>query len=787
MDGHNMIGDAAKSAGACPFGGATPSPVADASRAGKCPFDATPETFDMFEGPYQIDPAEALRWSRDRQPVFFSEKLGYWVVSRYEDVKAVFRDNVTFSPSIALEKMTPNSAEANAVLKKYDYGMSRTLVNEDEPAHMERRRVLIDSFLPENLIHHEDMVRRVTRECVDRFIDSGETDLVKSMLFEAPLTVALHFLGVPEEDMDTLRKYSIAHVVNTWGRPTVDEQVAVAEAVGNFWKFSGEVLEKMRKDPSGNGWMEYSIRVQKEMPDVVTDSYLHSMMMAGIVASHETTAHASGNAFRLMLENRSAWEAICANPALIPNAVEECLRLSGSVVAWRRLALKPAVVGGVEIPEGAKVMVVQASANHDERFFENADVLDIYRENTTDHLTFGYGSHQCIGKNLARMEIRIFFEELTKRLPHMEIVPDQEFHYLPNTSFRGPDNLLVRWDPAKNPERANPDLLESRLPVKIGPPSKQDLTREMVVAGLERIGENVLGVTLKDPKGASLPHWSPGSHVDFEMGEYSRKYSLCSEPAADTLNIAILREDSGRGGSLYFHQSLKEGMTVRIRGPKNHFRLKEDAASYTLIAGGIGITPIIAMADRLKALGKPYRVHYAGRARANMALVERLLRDHGDVATLYCADEQRRLSLAEVIATLPPDGHVYACGPEEMLAELQTRMEAAPDRLHIEHFSAVGTGLNPDKETAFEVELADSERTLTVAAHETLLDALEAAGIDVQSDCREGLCGSCEVRLLEGEADHRDKVLTASERAEGGRLISCCSRARDGGRLVLAL
>src|SRR5690606_2617682 len=190
----NMIGEAAESAGACPVGGATPSPVADASRAGKCPFDATPETFDMFEGPYQIDPAEALRWSRDRQPVFFSEKLGYWVVSRYEDVKAVFRDNVTFSPSIALEKMTPNSAEANAGLEKYGYGMSRTLVNEDEPAHMERRRVLINSFLPENLIHHEDMVRRVTRECVDRFIDSGETDLVKSMLFEAPLTVALHFL-----------------------------------------------------------------------------------------------------------------------------------------------------------------------------------------------------------------------------------------------------------------------------------------------------------------------------------------------------------------------------------------------------------------------------------------------------------------------------------------------------------------------------------------------------------------------------------------------------------------
>ncbi|MBX6768771.1 MAG: cytochrome P450, partial [Actinomadura rubrobrunea] len=192
------------------------------------PVSADAAAFDPFGPEYLEDPAGALRWAREREPVFYSPELGYWVVTRYEDVKAVFRDNITFSPSIALEKITPFSDEANAVLKAHGYAMNRTLVNEDEPAHMLRRRALQEPFAPEQLAHHEELVRRLVREHVDRFIDAGKVDLVSEMLFEVPLTVALHFLGVPEEDMATLRRYSVAHTVNTWGRPSPEEQVAVA-------------------------------------------------------------------------------------------------------------------------------------------------------------------------------------------------------------------------------------------------------------------------------------------------------------------------------------------------------------------------------------------------------------------------------------------------------------------------------------------------------------------------------------------------------------------------------
>jgi cytochrome P450/ferredoxin-NADP reductase len=739
--------------------------------------------FDMFTGAYQLDPAEALRWSRDQEPVFFSPKLGYWVVSRFDHVKAVFRDNITFSPAIALEKMTPTCPEANAILASYDYAINRTLVNEDEPAHMERRRALMHSFTPEELAHHEPMVRRLARTYVDRIIDAGRADLVDEMLWEVPLTVALHFLGVPEEDMDTLREYSIAHTVNTWGRPSEQEQLKVAEAVGKFWQFAGRVLDKMRADPDGHGWMQYAIRKQRDLPDVVTDSYLHSMMMAGIVAAHETTAHATANAMRLLLENREAWDAICADPLLIPSAVEEALRMSGSVVAWRRIVTADTRIGEVDIPAGAKLLIVQASANHDERHFVDGDTFDIYRDNTTDHLTFGYGSHQCMGKNLARMEMRIFVEAFAARLPHMRLAP-QSFTYLANTSFRGPDHLHVVWDPALNPERRDQTLRDRRTPFPIGAPSSSGLVRKLRVTELRREAEDVVCLSLEDEAGRDMPAWQPGAHIELLIGDFIRKYSLCGDARdRQRLQIAVLREPEGRGGSAHIHEAVTTGMTVAVRGPKNHFRLEETESRYLLVAGGIGITPIIAMADRLRALGRDYAIHYAGRSRGRMAFVERLKRDHGDRLSLYTGDGAR-MDLPSLIGAAPTDTAVYACGPERLLAMLEGLMRERPGRLHVEHFSAgVSDHLH---NAAFDVDLKDSGLSVHVPADRTLLDALRAAGIDVPSDCEEGLCGTCEVHVLSGDIEHRDKILGQAERAANTRIMSCCSRAR-GKRLQLAI
>ena len=754
-----------------------------------CPVSLRAADFDPFEDGYQQDPPEYVRWAREKEPIFYSPKLGYWVITRYADIKAVFRDNITFSPSNALEKITPTGDEANAVLASYGFALNRTLVNEDEPAHMPRRRALMDPFTPEALRHHEPMVRELARTYVDRFIDDGRADLVDQMLWEIPLTVALHFLGVPEEDMDTLRRYSIAHTVNTWGRPKPEEQVAVAHAVGNFWQYAGKVLDKMRQDPDAPGWMQYGIRKQALHPEVVTDSYLHSMMMAGIVAAHETTANATANAMKLLLQHPQVWKELCEDPGLIPNAVEECLRHNGSVAAWRRLVTQDTQLGGVDLPAGSRLLIVTSSANHDEAHFADADLFDIRRDNASDHLTFGYGSHQCMGKNLARMEMQIFLEEFTRRLPHMRLSA-QRFSYVPNTSFRGPEHLWVEWDPAANPERGHRGLRDVQVPVRIGEPSRHAIARPVVVDRVTAVADGIVKLRLVSPDGKPLPRWTAGSHIDVECGTpaLSRQYSLCGDPDdAGALEIAVLHEPGGRGGSAWVHANVRAGDRLRIRGPRNHFRLDESLKKAIFIAGGIGITPLSAMARRAKALGVDYELHYSGRSRTTMAFLDELAALHGERLHVYAQDEGRRNDLAALLRQPLPGAQVYACGPLRMLEALESCCAAWPEgALRVEHFESTLATLDPSKEHAFEVELKDSGIVVTVPPDQTLLSALRAANVDVQSDCEEGLCGSCEVRVLAGRVDHRDVVLTRSERDANARMMACCSRACDG-RLVLEL
>ena len=753
-----------------------------------CPISAQAAQFDVFGRDFQVNPAEALRWSRDKEPVFYNPNLGYWVVTRYQDVKAVFRDNILYSPSVALEKITPAPPEAEEILKSYGYAMSRTLVNEDEPAHMKRRRVLMDSFNPENLEQHQDSVRKLTREYMDRFIDKGKVDLVAEMFWEIPLMVALHFLGVAGEDIDRLREFSVAHTVNTWGRPSPDEQLSVAHSVGKFWQAAGRIIEKMSANPDGPGWMHHTIRQHKLYPEIVTESYLHSMMMAILVAAHETTSNASANSIRLLLTRREAWQEICENPNLIPNAIEECLRFEGSVVAWRRRATRDTQINGVDIPADARLLVVLASANHDERHFENPDEVDLYRENTTDHLTFGYGSHQCMGKNIGRMELRIFLEEFTRRLPHLELVPDQEYSYLPNTVFRGPSSLWVQWDPKLNPERSDPELLKKHQHFPIGSPAKDKITRRIEVTEVHNECDDVVRLVLRTPNSQTLPMWSPGSHIDLIIDVFNRKYSLCGSPSRKTsYEIAVLKEPQGKGGSVHIHDQVKVGQFARIVGPKNHFRLDESAAEYILIAGGIGITPIIAMADRLKLLGKKYFIHYAGKSKSSMAMREKLMSDHAGQLKMYSKSDGERLSLTVITRDVSEGKQIYACGPERLLDELASIGADWPDNtLHMERFSSQNPALNPDDEHKFNVRLKDSDITVRVEADQTILDALLSVGIDAPHDCKEGICGTCEVAVLDGEIDHRDHVLTNQEKSSQDRMMTCCSRA-NGSAIEIAM
>ena len=294
------------------------------------------------------------------------------------------------------------------------------------------------------------------------------------------------------------------------------------------------------------------------------------------------------------------------------------------------------------------------------------------------------------------------------------------------------------------------------------------------VRALRIEADGVMSVELSAISG-SLPTWEPGAHIDLVApGAPVRQYSLCGDPTAPFYRIAVLRESDSRGGSRFVHETLRPGDEVVIRGPRNHFAL-ESAAEYLFIAGGIGITPMLPMV-RAAAAGARWRLIYLGSARSRMPFLDELSALGGDIR-LAARDEVGRADLVEEIAA-HPDALVYACGPERMLSALR---DVIPDdasgngRLRYEYFSAPVVEYEPGG--PFVIRLETTGVDVEVDPDTSVLEALRSVGIEILSDCEEGICGSCETHVISGEVDHRDFVLTAQEKERNDCMMVCVSRA----------
>ncbi|SDZ42085.1 PDR/VanB family oxidoreductase [Herbiconiux ginsengi] len=292
------------------------------------------------------------------------------------------------------------------------------------------------------------------------------------------------------------------------------------------------------------------------------------------------------------------------------------------------------------------------------------------------------------------------------------------------------------------------------------------------VRTLAREADDVLSVEFEALAGA-LPRWTPGSHIDLVVpGAPVRQYSLCGDPASPRYRIAVRRETESRGGSRAIHERLRPGDEVVLREPRNHFVL-EPAAEYLFIAGGIGITPLLPMLREASERGAAWRLLYLGSSRSRMPFLDEIAGRGGDCRVI-AADEGTRADLvAEVAAS--PDALVYACGPERMLSALAEAVTDDSERLRMEYFSAPEVHYEPGG--PFRIRLDRSGLELDVSPDETILEVMRGAGVDVLTDCEEGICGSCETRIVDGEAEHRDFVLTAQEKSENHCLMVCVSRA----------
>jgi vanillate O-demethylase ferredoxin subunit len=285
--------------------------------------------------------------------------------------------------------------------------------------------------------------------------------------------------------------------------------------------------------------------------------------------------------------------------------------------------------------------------------------------------------------------------------------------------------------------------------------------------------------------GHPLPAFSAGSHIDVHLPNgLTRQYSLCNDPReSHRYQIGVLRDPNSRGGSQAMHEAMVEGSVLRISAPKNHFPLAHGAARSVLIAGGIGVTPILCMAERLAVAGSPFEMHYCSRSRDRAAFAERIAQASFAAQVQFHfddGDEAQKLSLPKVIGTPQQGVHLYICGPKGFMDWVLDAARAAgwpADQLHFEFFSA--ELVKSDSDTAFKVMLASSGRIVTVPKEQTVVQALAAVGIEVATSCEQGVCGTCLTRILEGEPDHKDMYLTPEEQAANDQFTPCCSRSRS--------
>jgi ferredoxin-NADP reductase len=302
--------------------------------------------------------------------------------------------------------------------------------------------------------------------------------------------------------------------------------------------------------------------------------------------------------------------------------------------------------------------------------------------------------------------------------------------------------------------------------------------RSLRVRDVRWEAEGVLSIGLTDPSGRELPAWSAGAHVDVRLSSaIERQFSLCSDPAdRRTWRIAVLREEVSRGGSRHVHEVLRPGDLLDVRSPVNNFGLRP-APRYVFVAGGIGITPILPMIRSVRDLGLPWRLAYLGRRAAGMAFATDPLLD-SPAAQLFAADRGERIDLAAWIGG-PDDGAaVYCCGPRRLLDAAEALAGGwAPGTLRTERFQPVPRPAGQSDGT-FTVDCARSGCSVAVGPGHSILARLEEAGLDVPSSCREGVCGTCETRLLAGVPEHRDSILAPDEREAGEVMMICVSRAR---------
>lgn len=697
----------------------------------------------------------------------YSEMFQARMVTRYDDIVAALHDPDTFSSNPTVPTM-PAPWREMFEPRMHPKG---TLLGWDNPDHDRLRSSVNTFFIPRRIQRFEPWIREQAHVLVDTFVADGSTDLKTSFALPLPLRVIAHVVGLDADRADWIGA-ALSFLVGPRDLyhpgPPEEKAQKLMDLLDHMVEVMAERKVARRDDLISHIWNE-----RESGAVVMTDYEMLTMLPGLMLAGHETTSNLVCTALSHLLADPELYVAAQRNDDTRRAALEEFFRFESAITGMRRQVTRNTELGGVALSAGDQLFLAYAAGSRDPQRFAHPDRIDVDRAWNVPHLGFGQGIHACLGAPLARLLLRVELGVLHERLPDLRLaVPPADLVHTEVSEGRGIVALPLTWTPA--PPRGNGVRV---IPIAAAPGG-----RPVMVTDRRMVASGVVELTLAVDAGAGSPSWQAGAHIDLELPDGAlRQYSLCGSPTDSELTIAVLLDAAGRGGSRQIHETVKPGDRLRIRGPRNHFRLRV-SPRYIFVAGGIGITPLLPMIEQAASNRAEWSLLYLGRSRAAMAYAEELRGRHSGRVDIWVSGERGRHPLSTVWED--SDALVHACGPEELLTALErsAREHGAESRLIVERFAPREIAHEPNR--PFDVLLARSRRTVTVGPDESLLDAVNRTGATVLSTCREGTCGTCEVRVLDGVPEHRDSVLSLEERLANDSIMTCVSRCR-GRRLVL--
>ncbi len=405
-----------------------------------CPVHAD---FDPLSPTFLADPFAVLASLQRETPMFYAPSIDYYVVTRYADIEAVFLDPETYSAASAqlpLAQLVPEAAE---ILLGGGHRPQPSMVSLDPPAHTRLRSPTARAFTPQRVAQMEPRIRRTVDQMLDAVDPSAPIDLVSTLTFPLPATIIFSFVGIPEHDWPRLKEWCGHRAALAWGRPSPEEQVHHATNMAAYRSYL-RALVATKATAREDDFASALLAIHDEDPEALTHEEVGSILYSLTFAGHETTNYLIGNIVHRLLEKPARWDAVVADPTLIPGAIREILRYDTSVPVWRRVTKRPVTLGGVDLPAGAKLFLWLAAAGRDAAVFSEPDKFDLRRADASKTLAFGKGIHYCLGAALGKLEAQLALEALTHRFPRLRLVEGQEVSFHPNISFRGPQSLWVQ-------------------------------------------------------------------------------------------------------------------------------------------------------------------------------------------------------------------------------------------------------------------------------------------------------------------------------------------------------